>query len=109
MFETYEDQEYKPLNKSINKDKNSWKRYENDLKITKKDPIELKLDISDASIKGHKSQPDHVISTYQLRKNQSNIEADAYLACKSDRFRLGCFDNLFGEEEAQKKMKEWWQ
>lgn len=103
MFEIYEDQEYKPLNKTA---KNARKRYENNLKIS--DKIELKLDISDATIKGHKSQPNHMISTYQLRKNQTNIEADAYLACKSDRFKLGCFDKLLGEDEASTKIEEWW-
>ena len=43
-----------------------------------------------------------------MRKNQTNIEADAYLACKSDRFELGCFDQLLEEEEAVLKMEEWW-
>ena len=43
-----------------------------------------------------------------MRKNQSNIEADAYLACKSDRFKYGCFEFLEDEKDAVAKMEKWW-
>ena len=42
-----------------------------------------------------------------MRKNQTNIDADAYLACKSDRFKMGCYEYLESEEDAIQYMKEW--
>ena len=68
--------------------------------MNKKEFIEFELDVSDAYIQGHKGYPNHIVSTYQMRKNLSNVQADAYLACKADRFELGCFDQLDDEDKA---------
>ena len=64
LFEAYRDQQYEPLNKTVNEDIQTWKRYENKLSIKKKEFIEFELEVSDAYVQGHKALPNHVISTF---------------------------------------------
>jgi hypothetical protein len=84
MFEKYKNQSYEELDPSINKDINSWKQYDNNQTINEHGMMEFQIPLSDAAIKGSEeniNEVNQVLSTYQLRFNQTNFEADAYQMC----------------------------
>lgn len=49
--------------------------------------VEFKIDLSDAVFKGSEESYDKIVSTYQMRLNLSNFEADAYQACLDDTYK----------------------
>lgn len=49
--------------------------------------LEFQIPLNDASIKGSEenvNEVDQVLSTFQMRFNQKNFEADAYLMCQNN-------------------------
>ena len=50
MIERYEDQKFTPFNVSVNKDLDTWKGYQNNIKISETGQIEMIFDLSDAII-----------------------------------------------------------
>lgn len=67
MFEKFYNKTYEPLNKSINSNLTTWKQYDNNLIENKHGLMEFQVNLSDAAIKGSKSnyhEVDQVLSSY---------------------------------------------
>jgi hypothetical protein len=108
MFEKYKDQVYEELDPAINKDINSWKLYENNQTINAHGMMEFKIPLGDAAIKGSEeniNEVDQVLSTYQLRFNQTNFESDAYEICVNNTL-MECSGYLMKEGEVISMMKD---
>lgn len=61
--------------------------------------MEFQIPLSDAAIKGSEeniNEVDQVLSTYQMRFNQTNFEADAYQICANNTL-MECSSFLFKE------------
>ena len=97
------------MDNSINKDLNSWKLYENNQTINAHGMMEFKIPLSDAAIKGSEAninEVDQVLSTYQLRFNQTNFEADAYQMCVNNTL-MDCSDYLLKESQVISQLKKY--
>lgn len=84
MVEKYKDQEYEAYNSSINKDINTWKLYDNNITMNAHGMMEYQISLEDAVLKGSKEnilEVDQVLSTFQIRFNNTNYQADAYNTC----------------------------
>ena len=71
--------------------------------------MEYQINLEDAVIKGSEEnidKVDRVFSTYQVRLNRTNFEADAFLTCQNNTF-FECGDHLYKNGIALRKMKEW--
>ena len=116
MIEQYKNGNYSPYNTSINTDLDDWKYQEPIENTTVNDHgmVEFKIDLSDAVFKGSEESYDKVVSTYQMRLNLSNFEADAYQACLDDTYKsemvpknTRCSRTVKNKDEAYKIMKQW--
>ena len=55
MFEKYENQQFGSYDKTVNKDIDSWKKYNNLLAIDQSGTLRLKFDLQDSVIMGSKN------------------------------------------------------
>ena len=109
MFEKFKDQKYAPHDTSINKDLNEWRVYDNNQTLNDHGLMEMQINLSDAVFKGSEeniNEVDQVLSTYQLRVNRTNYEADAYLTCANNTFSK-CQDHLYSSGKVVSLMKSW--
>ena len=68
--------------------------------------VEFNIDLTDAVFKGSEESYDKVVSTYQMRLNLSNFEADAYQACLDNTYNR-CSRSVKSKRAALKSMKQW--
>ena len=71
--------------------------------------MEYQISLEDAVLKGSKEnilEVDQVLSTFQIRFNNTNYQADAYNTCFNNTF-FKCSDYLFSNGKALSKMREW--
>ena len=86
MFEVRTGLKYDLFNK-INSHSFDWRMYKQQIGRNNHELLELKLNISDAVLKGSGDSVEkmpEVISKYQLQFNQSKLHMDAYTQCKSN-------------------------
>ena len=71
--------------------------------------LELEVDLSDAAIQGSEQtirKIDREQTLFELRKNQTNFEVDAYLTCQNNTF-FDCNGCLSSQNDAFKTQKDY--
>ena len=81
---------------TVNKDLNTWKRYETKMAKNKLDLQEIQIDLDDVVLSGTQDSIDPMsvlIPRFQIMFDDVNFQIDMIRACKADRFQEEGLDN----------------
>ena len=90
MFEIKDKKSFSPLDKKLNKDSQTWKPYDTQIRKNQFQLDEIAFDLNDVVLQGTSDSieyMDQVVSRLQIRFNNTVMKQDAFKSCQDDKFK----------------------
>ena len=81
MYEIRDQKSFRPLDKSLNQDSQTWKPYDTQIRKNQFELDEIAFDLSDVVLQGTSDNieyMDHVVPRLQIRFNNTAMKLDAF-------------------------------
>ena len=100
MFEIKDQKSFRPLDKNLNQDSQTWKPYDTQIRKNQFKLDEIAFDLNDVVLQGTSDSieyMDHVVPRLQIRFNNTAMKHDAFKSCQDDQFNAEYQQSQFME------------